>query len=98
MAERVTQNVKKVLLCDGKDWDVRPLTLKQAEQSAPIIKVIQGFNDNTNIVDPEVFSNIVKICKIILQRSKKDITEEEVEDLIDMGNLKEVISAGFANK
>jgi len=93
--ERITQKYKEVMLCDGKVWKIYPLTLKQAKESAPIISKIQGLDENTNLLEPEVFDNVVKICTIILKRTKADIKESEVETLIDIGNVKEVIGAGF---
>ena len=79
-----------VKLADGKDYDVRPLTLGALERLQPLIKRVYGKDNDIDVTNPEVFSDVIAICAEILKK-----TSEEAKELVDIKNLKEVFAVGF---
>lgn len=79
-----------VKLADGKEYEVNPLTLGALEKLQPMIKRVYGQNNDIDVTNPEVFTDVIAICAVILKK-----TVEEVKDLVDIKNIKQVFEAGF---
>lgn len=79
-----------VKLADGKEYDVRPLTLGALERLQPLIKRVYGTNNDIDVTNPEVFTDVIAICAEILKK-----TVEEVKELVDIQNIKQVFESGF---
>jgi hypothetical protein len=80
-----------VKLADGKDYDVRPLTLGALERLQPLIKRVYGQNNDIDVTtNPDIFKDVIDICAAILNK-----TAEEAKELVDIKNIKEVFAAGF---
>ena len=84
-----------VKLADGKDYDIRPLTLGALERLQPLIKRVYGQNNEIDVTNPEVFGDVSAICAEILAKSIPGVTAEQVKELVDIKNIKEVFLAGF---
>jgi hypothetical protein len=79
-----------VKLADGKEYDVKPLTLGSLEKLQPLIKRVYGSNNDIDVTNPAVFTDVIEICAVILK-----VTVEEVKELVDIKNIKQVFEAGF---
>lgn len=79
-----------IKLADGKEYDVRPLTLGALERIQPLIKKVYGTGNEVDVTNPSIFGDVIAICAEILKKST-----EEVKELVDIKNIKEVFSVGF---
>ena len=79
-----------VKLSDGKDYDVKPLSLGALERLQPVIKSVYGSDNDIDVTNPTIFGDVITICAEILR-----MTKEEVKELVDIKTIKEVFSAGF---
>jgi len=79
-----------VKLADGKDYEVRPLTLGALERLQPVIKRVYGTNNDIDVTNAAVFTDVIAICAEILKKPA-----EEVKELVDIQNIKKVFESGF---
>lgn len=79
-----------IKLSDGKEYDVKPLTLGALERLQTLIQKVSGSNNDIDITNPEIFGDVISICAEILKK-----TPEEVKELVDIKNIKQVFEAGF---
>lgn len=79
-----------VKLADGKEYDVKPLTLGALERLQPVIKRVYGQENDVDVSNPTIFGDVIVICAEILKK-----TPEEVKELVDIKTIKEVFQAGF---
>jgi hypothetical protein len=79
-----------ITLADGKEYDVKPLTLGALERLQPLIKKVYGENDEIDITNSNIFGDIISICAEILK-----VTTDQAKELVDIKNIKEVFVAGF---
>ena len=74
----------------GQDWLVPPLTLGQLRRLIP--KVRQLTEIGASMGEPQI-GVIVEIVAAALQRNYPDVTMDNVEDLLDLGNAGAVLNA-----
>jgi hypothetical protein len=74
----------------GKEWVVPPLTLKQLRKLEP---KLAGLNQGMSPTDMKGLDDVVEILHAALSRNYPELTSDEVEDLVDMGNFLQAIQA-----
>ena len=72
----------------GKDWIVPPLNLKGVKTLGPKLDAMNAATSRY-----ELLPIIAEIALAALQRNYPDLTADQVEDLIDMGNSQRVVEA-----
>ena len=77
----------KVALRDGKDYYIEPLTLNELIKVWPIIQKLEKSQDS---IDASLLEDMKEIVYVALQRK---IEKEKVGDLVDLVDLKVIISA-----
>lgn len=75
----------------GRDWVVPALTLGQLRKLGPRIDQISAGPGAA--MDGEAIAALVQIVAAALSRNYPDITAEQVEDLLDLGNSQAVLKA-----
>ncbi len=75
----------------GNDWLVPPLTLGHLRRLDPSIKALTSGDVE------KVLSAICTIVAAALSRNYPEMTEQRVEDLIDLGNRDAVVAAVLGN-
>lgn len=71
----------------GKNWIVPPLNLRALRELRPKLAIM---GDVTN---EESVSALIEVVRTALARNYPEITTEQVEDMIDLGNIAEITSA-----
>jgi hypothetical protein len=74
----------------GQDWIVPPLTLGQLRRLMP--KVRQLTEIGASMGEPQI-SVLVDIVTAALQRNYPEITPDQVENFLDLGNASAVLNA-----
>ena len=90
-ADRVTQINGEVALTDGKKYTIKPVTLKQMKLLRPYLVKIGEWSDALPLSDPNVFDTLISACFVILQRTYPKITKEEIEELVDVKNIRLIL-------
>ncbi|QDD62647.1 hypothetical protein EJD96_00060 (plasmid) [Herbaspirillum seropedicae] len=72
----------------GKEWVIPALSLGQIKRLAPKIESLANMS---NMLTSDQVSNVCEIVHAALKRNYPDVTIEEVEDMVDMGNMRQVI-------
>lgn len=78
----------------GREFILPPLTLKALRKMGPKIKLLGTMTD---VPTEEQIAAMVEVVHAGLVRNYPDITVDELEDLIDLGNLREVFPAVMAS-
>src|SRR5271157_4435277 len=73
----------------GNDWVVPPLTLGQLRRLMPVVDKITVGAD----MGDEAIAAVSEIVAAALSRNYPDMTPQRVEDLLDLGNARWVVSA-----
>ena len=79
----------KIVSMLGKDWVIPPLNFK----------ALRRFREELGTMTAEALAGSGKVVEIIhaaMQRNYPDLTLEQVEDMVDMGNVMEVTEAVLA--
>lgn len=74
----------------GRDWTVPPLTFRQLRRLQPQLERLARINAAAT---PEQIGAVSEIVQAALSRNYPDITVDEVEDMLDLGNAGRVIAA-----
>lgn len=74
----------------GRDWIVPPLTLGQMKRLLPKLRILR---DGLVDADAEDIDTVIELVAAALQRNYPEMTAAQVEDLVDMGNSRHVITA-----
>lgn len=70
------------------EFVIPPLNLGQVKRLIPLIEKMRNGTD-----DAEKFDAVVTVAHAALSRNYPDLTIEQVEEMVDLGNLKKVIDA-----
>lgn len=92
---RVTQDVEKIVLADGKEYEVRPLLFSQVKKVLPIVQSFTNTKDDMSLLSPGLIDKTLEVIHTILKRTNPKMTKEEVEELVDLGCVKTIFSIGF---
>ena len=79
-----------VVRMGGRDWTVPPLTFRQLRRLQPQLERLARINAAAT---PEQIGAVSEIVQAALSRNYPDITVDEVEDMLDLGNAGRVITA-----
>lgn len=74
----------------GRTWTVPPLTLGQIRRMWPELSTLKT---DRLMADPGVITSVVKFVTAALQRNYPDLTEEQVEEMLDIANAPAVFMA-----
>ncbi len=74
----------------GKEFEVLPLSFKAVRQLKPQLTQLANMD---SVPTDEQITAITDIVHRALSRNYPDITRDEIEDLIDLGNVRHVIPA-----
>jgi len=77
----------KLVLRDGKEYEVLPLTINSLVEVWPIIMKLEESKDN---ISKELLMEMIKIVSIAL---KGQVDEAKIGDLVDLVDLKTIIGA-----
>lgn len=77
----------KVLLRDGKEYAIEPLTLNELIKVWPIIQKLEKSQDN---MDESMLKDMIELVYVALQ---KKVEKEKVGDLVDLVDLQIIIAA-----
>lgn len=73
----------KTVKMGGKDWTVPPLNFKALKQFGPVLKT----KTPQQLVEEGLVLDIIHAAML---RNYPDLTRDELEDMLDMGNVMEV--------
>jgi hypothetical protein len=74
----------------GKKWTVPPLTLKQIKKHEAQLKAISTASGTEAVAMADV---AVELIHAAMSRNYPELTRDETEDLLDLGNLVAAINA-----
>lgn len=74
----------------GRDFTVPPLNLKALRRLAPTISALA---DMADVPTPEQVGQIAEVVHAAVVRNYPEITVDEMEELLDLGNIKAVLQA-----
>jgi hypothetical protein len=74
----------------GQDWLVPPLTLGQLRRLMPKVRELTEIGASMGELQIAV---LVEIVAAALQRNYPDVSQNQVEDLLDLGNASAVLNA-----
>jgi hypothetical protein len=74
----------------GRDWEVPPLTLGQLRRLMPKVRELTTVGAS---MGEDQIGILAEIVAAALARNYAEMTPELVEDLLDLGNAKEVLQA-----
>jgi hypothetical protein len=82
----------------GEDYVLPPLNMARVKKIIPLLEKLQTVKTTMEEIDI-----VIEVIHLGLSRNYPDITKEDIAELIDLGNAKEVIEAlllasGFARK
>ena len=75
----------------GRDYIVPPLNFKSLKTIRPKLKELTAATGM--IPDEGQLETVIDVVQLALQRNYPSITREELEDAVDLDNLKEIIQA-----
>ncbi len=87
MSDRITQTKKTIVLADGGEYEIKPLTLKESKEIIPLVKDL-GDLDN---LSEDIINKTAELCLKILSKSIPELTIERVLNLVDLGNVHQII-------
>jgi len=88
MTDRVTQTKKTIVLADGNQYEVKPLTLKESKTIVPLLKELDKIGEE---LSEETINKVAELCFIILKKSITDLTIDRVLELVDLSSIKEIV-------
>lgn len=83
----ITRKKVTIMLRDGKDYFIEPLTLNELIKVWPIIQKLEQSQDS---IDTSMLSDMITLVHVALQGK---VEKEKVGDLVDLVDLKVIIAA-----
>lgn len=83
----IVKKVKKLILRDGKEYSIEPLTLNELIKVWPTIQKLEKSQDN---LDATLLEDMKEIVYVALKRK---VEKDKVGDLVDLIDLKDIIGA-----
>ena len=74
----------------GHDWVVPPLNLRQVRSLQPLLEKLGGVSVSSGA---EQIESIVRVVWTALARNYPDVTEDQVEQMLDLGNANPIVMA-----
>jgi hypothetical protein len=91
MDERVTTELNKIVLADGKEYKVRPLTLLATKELLPAIQKMDEIRTEKGITN-ELVDLMGDICLAILKPTTPELTKDKVLELVELGSVIQLIA------
>jgi len=86
MEDRVTTVKKTILLADGKEYEVKPLSLKATKNLLPTIKKLDELKAKEGVTEG-LIDIMADICLEILQPTNSDLTKEKIYEIMELGTV-----------
>ncbi len=79
----------------GDEWIVPPLTLGMMRRLLPQIMRLKDFGDGPEAASEggDEIAVIVELVTVAMRRNYPDMTPQKVEELVDLGNARQVVQA-----
>ena len=97
MEERVTEQLRKVILDDGKEYIIRPLSLLEIKRIIPELKKLDELKSKDTI-DEAFLDQMAKIMHEILKRTDPTLTIEKVYEIVGIDKVYEIIFMSMGRK
>ena len=97
MEDRVTEQLRKVILADGKEYIVKPLSLLEIKRIIPELKKLDELKGK-DIIDEAFLDQMAKIMYEILKRSDSSLTIEKVFEIVEIDKVYEIIFMAMGRK
>jgi len=97
MEDRVTVQLRKVTLADGKEYVVKPLSLLEIKKLIPELRKLDELKSKENI-DEALLDQMAKIMHEILKRTDDTLTYEKVYEIVDVSKVYEIIFMSMGRK
>jgi len=97
MEDRVTEQLRKVILADGKEYIVKPLSLLEIKRIIPELKKLDELKGK-DIIDEAFLDQMAKIMYEILKRSDSSLTVEKVFEIVEIDKVYEIIFMAMGRK
>lgn len=91
-------NAANTVTLNGQSYEMMPLNWKQLKQHREAIIKIDGMNPKDGMMSEEHQAAILTVVTASLKRRRSDITEEFVEEHLDLGNVGNLIRMCFGQK
>jgi hypothetical protein len=76
----------------GKDYIVPPLSFKRLKNLKPEMEVIKTVAPQTELTDDQIEA-MIRIIHAAISRNYPDLKEEDLFDLLDLGNIGKITAA-----
>lgn len=83
----INRKETKIVLRDGKEYTIRPLTIDQLIDIWPLIQKLEKSQDDVSV------ELLVDMKKLVAKALGSQVTEEDVGSLVDLVDTKIIISA-----
>ena len=90
--ERVTEVKRLVKLADGKDYEVKPLSLLDTKKLLPLITKMDELKDKG--ISDELIECMADVCYEILKRATPELTRDKVLELVELESVYLVVLYG----
>jgi len=91
--ERLTEQKRSIKLSDGKDYDIKPLSLLDTKKLLPILNELDKLRSSDGIND-RLIELMADVCHEILKRSNPNLTREKVLELVELESVFNIILLG----
>ena len=94
--KRITQVDYVMQLADGKDYVVKPLSLVEVKEITSQLKGLDKLSPETDLEEvPGLMDKLIKVCSTILIKSNPNLTENKVGELVQVSDIKSILSVGL---
>lgn len=87
----ISRKATKITLRDGKDYNILPLTLNELMKVWPLIQKLESAKDS---MDESLIKSMIDIVDVALQGK---VEKDKIGDLVDLADIKIIISAIVGN-
>jgi len=96
--QRITR-VEYIITLDGRDFNVRPLSLGKIKEVTSQLKDIDSIPDSADIEEvPGLLDKLVDVCFLILNRTNTGLTVDSVRDMVTVEDIQDIISIGMSGE
>lgn len=91
-------NAANTVSLNGQSFEVMPLNWKQLKTHREQIILLNGLDPKKGMFSEEEQDAILKVVTASLQRRRSDLTEEFVQEHLDLGNVGNLLRMCFGQK
>ncbi len=89
--ERVTVEYEKIKLGDGKEYKVKPLSLKATKTILPLVQKMDETRGKNGMTE-EVVDLMAEVCLAILQPTNTELTKDNILDIVEMDDVQILVA------